>query len=161
MSKEQPWIGVDLDGTLAYYDGWSGVNNIGDPLPEMVKKVKTMLAAGNKVKIFTARVAKGHTEDVVGPIRAWTAAHLGVELEITHEKDYAMILLYDDRCRQVITNTGRTMDEVVAELKDDRNGFQQFFLDIAEIYQFPLGMTPSMKDDVTALLARVKKYQLE
>ena len=27
------WIGVDLDGTLARYDGWRGIDHIGEPMP--------------------------------------------------------------------------------------------------------------------------------
>lgn len=29
------WIGVDLDGMLAYYDGWSN-GTIGEPIPLML-----------------------------------------------------------------------------------------------------------------------------
>jgi hypothetical protein len=50
------WIGVDLDGTLAHYDGWKGADNIGAPIPAMVERVKGWLAEGKTVKIFTARV---------------------------------------------------------------------------------------------------------
>lgn len=32
------WIGVDLDGTLAKYDQWRGVQHIGDPVPLMVDR---------------------------------------------------------------------------------------------------------------------------
>jgi len=35
-----PWIGVDLDGTLAVYDGWRGPEHIGPPVPAMVERVK-------------------------------------------------------------------------------------------------------------------------
>ena len=28
---EKGWIGVDLDGTLAHYDKWRGVEHVGDP----------------------------------------------------------------------------------------------------------------------------------
>jgi hypothetical protein len=50
------WIGVDLDGTLAHYDGWKGADHIGAPIPVMVERVKGWLAEGKTVKIFTARV---------------------------------------------------------------------------------------------------------
>jgi hypothetical protein len=52
----QGWIGVDLDGTLAHYDGWKGADHIGEPIPAMVERVKRWLAEGKTVKIFTARV---------------------------------------------------------------------------------------------------------
>ena len=32
-------IAVDLDGTLARYDGWKGIDHIGDPIPLMVSRV--------------------------------------------------------------------------------------------------------------------------
>jgi hypothetical protein len=50
------WIGVDLDGTLAHYDGWKGADHIGAPIPAMVERVKGWLTEGKTVRIFTARV---------------------------------------------------------------------------------------------------------
>ena len=52
------WIGIDLDGTLAHYDGWKGANVIGDPIPEVLARAKTVQAAGRKIKIFTARACE-------------------------------------------------------------------------------------------------------
>ena len=40
------WIGVDLDGTLAKYNGWSGIENIGDPVPLMLMRVKEWIKNG-------------------------------------------------------------------------------------------------------------------
>lgn len=34
------WIGVDLDGTLAFYDSWRGIDHIGAPIPLMLQRVK-------------------------------------------------------------------------------------------------------------------------
>lgn len=51
------WIGVDLDGTLAHYDGWKGADHIGAPVPAMVERVKAWLANGREVRIFTARIS--------------------------------------------------------------------------------------------------------
>jgi hypothetical protein len=31
------WIGVDLDGTLAIYGGWTGPRSIGEPVPKMLE----------------------------------------------------------------------------------------------------------------------------
>ena len=50
------WIGVDLDGTLAYYDQWRGALHIGEPIPLMLERVKRWLDEGKDVRIFTARV---------------------------------------------------------------------------------------------------------
>ena len=54
------WIGVDLDGTLARYEQYEGPMSIGEPIPEMVDRVKAWLAAGREVRIFTARVSDPH-----------------------------------------------------------------------------------------------------
>jgi hypothetical protein len=105
----QGWIGVDLDGTIARYDGWRGELHIGDPIPTMVERVKRWLAAGYQVKIFTARVAEPNPDDraqVVKCVEDWCEAHIGVRLEVTNVKDYHMIELWDDRVVQVYPNTG-------------------------------------------------------
>ena len=98
------WIGVDLDGTLAVYDGWKGVDHIGDPVPLMLERVKVWVARGIPVKIFTARVCNG--DAAVEPIKKWCKEHIGRELEVTNVKDFAMIELWDDRCVAVVPNTG-------------------------------------------------------
>ena len=111
------WIGVDLDGTLAKYDGWKGVHHIGEPIPAMIARVKARRAAGREVRIFTARVhgqgmplLGGGFEDVITPIANWCVQHLGEVLPITNVKDYGMIELWDDRAIQVIPNTGQRVD---------------------------------------------------
>lgn len=51
------WYGFDLDGTLAKYDGWKGIDHIGEPVKPMVDLIKRMRGEGKVVKIMTARVA--------------------------------------------------------------------------------------------------------
>ena len=51
------WYGFDLDGTLAKYDGWKGIDHIGEPVKPMVDLIKKMHEDGKVVKILTARVA--------------------------------------------------------------------------------------------------------
>ena len=46
MSQQNGWIGVDLDGTLAHYEGWKGIEHIGAPVPAMLERVKNWLAEG-------------------------------------------------------------------------------------------------------------------
>lgn len=113
------WIGVDLDGTLAIYGGWTG--EIGPPVLPMVNRVKAWLAQGVEVRIVTARVActyqdvaeSGKCDDVAfateqrALIEAWCERYIGQKLRVTAQKDFAMITLYDDRCVQVEANTGR------------------------------------------------------
>lgn len=107
------WIGVDLDGTLAHYDHWRGVEHIGEPIPEMVERVKAWLANGQEVRIFTARVwtESGLLTDspAVVPIQDWCYKHLGQILLVTCEKDRDMSELWDDRAICVERNTGRIL----------------------------------------------------
>lgn len=116
------WIGVDLDGTLAKYDGWRGIEHIGDPVPEMLFRVRKWLAEGREVRIFTARVDGGLVALSMGDnnglahcdiprvravIECWCLKHLGRVLPITNVKDYGMVELWDDRAIRVEQNTGR------------------------------------------------------
>ena len=108
----QGWIGVDLDGTLAHYDEWDGVDHIGAPIAPMVKRVKAWLEQGIEVRIFTARV--GGTPEQAATARPhierWCREHLGEVLPVTATKDFGMYELWDDRVVQVERNTGRRMD---------------------------------------------------
>lgn len=116
-----PWIAVDLDGTLAFYDTWKD-GEIGKPIPKMVEFVKKLIEDGNEVRIFTARVAIAPSafsdesksfadEDFAKKqeelIRKWCLENIGKELPVTATKDFEMIMMYDDRCVQVEMNTGR------------------------------------------------------
>ena len=58
------WIGFDLDGTLAKYDGWKGIDHIGEPVKPMVDLMKRMHDEGKVVKIMTARVAPKEKPEV-------------------------------------------------------------------------------------------------
>lgn len=107
------WIGCDLDGTLAHYDGWKGIEHIGAPIPKMVERVKRWLSEGREVRIFTARVDGGlggvEAEDVAAVrhhIEQWCLQHVGQIIPVTNVKDFGMIELWDDRAVQVKANTG-------------------------------------------------------
>lgn len=104
------WIGVDLDGTLAKYGEWQGPDHIGAPVPLMVERVKGWLAEGVDVRVFTARVAFDKDGSVAKVIKEWCIAHIGQELAVTNAKDYGMVELWDDRCVQVVPNTGERAD---------------------------------------------------
>lgn len=116
------WIGVDLDGTLAHYEGWKGIEHIGKPIARMVERVKVWLDEGKDVRIFTARVSGpfGEAREARECIVAWCLDNLGKELPITCKKDFGMVELWDDRCRQVQTNTGRII-EAPKPAKDEDN----------------------------------------
>lgn len=115
MTKQ--WIGVDLDETLAYYDGFKAIHQIGRPLDHCISMVKAWLAEGKTVKIFTARYtcigeidqttgAVLSEADVCEPIKAWCRQHIGCELPITATKDLDCIAIYDNLAREMIPNTG-------------------------------------------------------
>ena len=110
------WIAVDLDGTLAHYEHGRGPDHIGTPIPAMLERVKQWLSEGRDVRIFTARVKgwKGTSGAIERRIRQWCKEHLGCEIPITCEKDLGMIELWDDRCVQVITNTGKSLADAFA-----------------------------------------------
>lgn len=118
------WIGVDLDGTLAFYDTFKGPEHIGEPIPLMLDRVKAWLAEGREVRIFTARVGctdlvnKDGTRDDKAfaavarkHIEGWCIQHIGVKLPVTAVKDFGMIELWDDRCVQVQPNTGQLVQD--------------------------------------------------
>lgn len=151
--EHKGWIGVDLDGTLAHYDGWKGPEHIGEPVPEMVRKVKLWLAEGKDVRIFTARVSKrlelddrSSTEELREADRIevmigdWSEKHVGVRLPVTCSKDYGMIELYDDRCVYVFQNEGTTH-------KEHQGFMQSAFLDVATA----LGVTIRTGDNFKAV----------
>ena len=103
-AESSQWIGVDLDGTLAVAEPWQGFEHIGKPVPNMMKRLKIWLEMGYRVKIVTARAQ--NPEMAIPPIKKWLIKHGLPELEITNAKDMDMIELWDDRCVQVIPNTG-------------------------------------------------------
>ncbi len=107
------WIGVDLDGTFAKWDGTC--NTIGDPIPLMLARVVLWLEKGIEVRIFTARAS---VPEMIPPIREWLKKHGLPDLKITCCKDFAMVRLYDDMCTQVERNTGRLIGEDVDPYSD-------------------------------------------
>ena len=109
------WIGVDLDGTLAVYDDWRGVEHIGEPIAPMVERVKAWIAEGVDVRIFTARVYGEGRAHAISPIERWCIEHIGCELPVTCTKDYGMVELWDDRAVQVIPNTGIPLRESLCD----------------------------------------------
>jgi len=97
-----PWIGFDLDKTLAYHqDGQAG---IGKPIPERVARLKQYVNHGTKVKILTAR-AKMPSQ--VPVIKEWLRKNGLPDLEVTNEKDPGMIKLIDDKAEYATPNQNK------------------------------------------------------
>ena len=130
------WYGFDLDGTLAVYDKWEGIDHIGEPVKHMVDLIKRMHEEGKVVKILTARIAPHKLEDgTVGEsyitvpdgeggvtrtyahqfINDWCHFNLGFIPEIVYQKDHLMLELYDDRVKQVVPNRGLLVEDLYRE----------------------------------------------
>lgn len=102
------WYGFDLDGTLAYYDGWKGIEHIGEPIRKTANLAKELIKNNHDVRIFTARVSdkSRDIEEITNIIQDWTEKHLGKKLPVTNEKDFDCITIFDDRSVRIIENTG-------------------------------------------------------
>jgi hypothetical protein len=58
-------------------DGWKGEKHIGPPIPRMLARLKAHLAAGDTVKIVTARVGSEDPEEVAFNTKVIQAYWLG------------------------------------------------------------------------------------
>jgi hypothetical protein len=101
--KSIPAIYIDLDGTLAQYKGWKGIQHIGDPVVMMMRRLFIYLDEGYVVKIFTAR---SNHPDAVPYIKEWLKQFGLEDLEVTNIKGFDMVKLYDDRAVAVKPNEG-------------------------------------------------------
>lgn len=102
-TKSKSWIGVDLDGTLAYYNGWKGKSRIGKPITRLVGMIRTAISMGFEVRIFTARAAD---PDAIIYIRRWLVDAGLPELVITNQKDLGCVEIWDDRAVRIERNHG-------------------------------------------------------
>jgi len=125
VQDSKGWIGVDLDGTLAVYNGWKGIEYIGEPIQQMIDRVKEWIESGQQVKIFTARASD---ENAIPYIKQWLKNNGLPELEITNIKDFGMIQLWDDRAIQVAQNTGKPI-ESTTQTKDERPLQSEYTID--------------------------------
>jgi hypothetical protein len=95
---------IDLDKTLAYHDKNTGYDKIGKPIEPMVKTVKALIKAGYTVRLFTARLSRNPGSKPM--IRRWLEKQGLGAMEITDRKTSDVILILDDKARQVIENKG-------------------------------------------------------
>jgi len=112
MSESAGWIGFDLDGTLARYDGWTHAHDIGEPVPAMVAILKAHVEEGVEVRIFTARVSVQNEierKEIERTVQLWCLEHIGLALPVTNVKDFNCWAIYDDRAIAVEKNTGRIL----------------------------------------------------
>lgn len=109
------WLAVDLDGTLAAYNGWSGEDHIGDIVLPIAEGIKQRVRDGWKVAIFTARLSgnpdeAAHAERVIWQ---WVEKHKmsGYIVGITATKHKHFREFWDDRAIAVIKNQGIFTEE--------------------------------------------------
>lgn len=108
-------IAVDLDGTLAHYDHWRGIEHIGQPIEPMVARVVGWVYEGHDVWIYTARLDSGKlrrpgaASEVRNIIRCWCRSYIGCSLRSTGRKLARFDEFWDDRAVAVETNTGRIL----------------------------------------------------
>jgi len=107
--KSQGWIGVDLDGTLAHYDGWYGAAYIGEPVESMLERVKNWRHQGIEVRVFTARAS---VPEYIPFVEQWLEKHGLAGVKVTNKKDFGMIELWDDRCVAVESNMGVSKGDI-------------------------------------------------
>ena len=48
-------IAFDFDGVLAQYDGWKGIDILGEPIQETIQALRKLKEEGYKILIFTSR----------------------------------------------------------------------------------------------------------
>jgi hypothetical protein len=92
----RPVAAVDLDGTIAEYEGWVGEDVIGDPIPGAIEFLLNLKHRGFDIVIFTARAG---TELGINAIWKWLQDHKLNQLveEVTNVKQYRFSVMIDDR----------------------------------------------------------------
>lgn len=115
-------IAVDLDGTLAEYHGWKGIDHIGKPIPAMVEKCRKAFEEGKEIHIFTARLADEDIRDlekIIEHIDNWISRE-NMPFDVTSYtcvKHKFFKEFWDDRAVQVIANTGIFSERKILEKK--------------------------------------------
>lgn len=107
MANNKRVIAVDLDGTLAHYDGWKGIEHIGPVVPEVANAIERAQKEGADVWIFTARVSDPVDAEEAGKyIEEWLKKNNFQYEGITAVKHKFFTEFWDDRAIQVIKNEG-------------------------------------------------------
>lgn len=157
-------IAVDLDGTLAHYDGWKGIEHIGPVIPEVANAMERAQAEGAEVHLFTARVSD--PEDAAEAhqvISKWAEANHFNFASITAVKHKFFSEFWDDRAIQVIKNEGifvlnELTDQVCLNDGDDF-GLQQKATEPTFLPEEP--RTPTSALDIQEGGNHYKKYKIQ
>ena len=95
---------VGLHGTLAVFDRWGNIGDIGEPIEKMKKRVLAWIKEGITIKIFTARASDPETTSL---IRKWLFLNgFMLDMEITNILGDDCAMIFSDKTREVIFNTG-------------------------------------------------------
>lgn len=157
LEREDPYVGFDLDGTLARDEGWKGPEHIGDPIPRMIAKVKWFLHKGIQVRIITARLGlPGKEADISHrAIKQWCKKHIGQLLKVQAHKTPGLVKLYDDKAEGVEKNTGKT---------DDGQNSDKYTCTAAEIDEAIQSWSPPTEGQIEAgnyLKPRIRLHGME
>jgi len=106
-----PTVAIDLDGTLAEYEGWKGENHIGDPRPGAVEGMQIIKKTGAKILIWTTR---GNTKAVAD----WLKKHSIPYDHINHNPDQP-----DGASDKVIADV--YLDDKAVSAKDLKKGINE------------------------------------
>lgn len=71
-------IAVDVDGTLAAYQGWKGYTHVGLPIAKVVQEVRDEHASGSYILIHTARITSMDGRimpEALEALRSWLHLH--------------------------------------------------------------------------------------
>lgn len=103
---------VDLDGTIAQYDGWKGLDHIGDPLPG-AKEFLERLGEKYSIMIYTTRCNEHFNVEAAhllrGRVEAWLLKHgLRYDDIYTGQGKPVAIAYVDDRSVMVKENVDWT-----------------------------------------------------
>lgn len=157
-------IAVDLDGTLAYYDGWKGIEHIGPVIPEVANAMERAQKEGADVWIFTARVSDPNDSEQAGKyVHDWLIKNNFQFEGITAVKHKFFTEFWDDRAIQVIKNEGifvlnELTDQVCLNDGDDF-GLQQKAPEPTFLPEEP--RTPTSALDIQEGGNHYKKYKIQ
>lgn len=99
----QKTVAIDVDGVLASYDGWRGLDHYGEPIAGAVAFTQRLREAGWKIIIHTCRMNRiGQPIPTLGqlikPLRAFLKQHGFAYDEIWHREGKPIAHAYvDDR----------------------------------------------------------------
>lgn len=147
ISKKEfaPWIAVDLHDTLV--DG----RDLSAPKPEMIERVKKMLADGKTVKIFTAWVADDPTGENEKKVKEWCEEHFGRALGVTNEKDPGMTDLWDDKAHGI-----DEIDAPVEKMIREEHGKFHVYSRTGKKH---LGGPYATREEADARLAQIERFK--